>query len=191
MSTAESLCNLALAKLGLRDRVNHLSSPTLPIERHFYTIYPHYRDVELRRYRWVFARKEWTVPQIEGVIADTGLPYSYLVPNDMLAPWRDKNTDWQRIGNELRSGYSGTIKVQGVRRVSEAEFDPLFDEVLACRLALETADYPGVSEAKRADAKDWYKQAVADARQGNAFQRGSDDIQDDDNAFSWLTERAR
>lgn len=188
MSTKEGLCNLALGKLGLKDRIASLSAPTLPLERHFFTIYNHYRDVELSRHRWLFAKQEYVLSQGAAVSPYSDKPYSYDLPDELLKPWRDKLTEWVLNGRTLFSGYATTITLTGTRRVPETMFDPLFDEVFATRLALESMDVPGVSDTKRADSKQWYAVAIADAKASNAIQQEAPDISDDAN-FSWLNDR--
>lgn len=188
MSTPEGLCNLALAKLGLADRISSLAAPRLPLERHFSTIYPHYRDVELRRRRWVFAKMTWTLAQIVQDTTDPDRPFVYNLPDEVINPWRDKDTEWLVVGRQLWSGYPVSLVVTGNKRVDPYLFDPLFDEVLVTRLAIESLDKPGVPDSKRQDAKQWYVAAVNDAAAGNAFLHEPDDIADD-NKFDWLTAR--
>lgn len=186
---AEGLCNLALAKLGLSDRIASLSAPIKPLEKHFSTIYGHYRDVELRKKRWLFAKRVWTLTASGDPTTDADRPYNYEMPAEMVAPWRDKDTEWIVVGRALWSVYTPLI-VAGTQRVSEASFDPLFDEVLAGRLAIESCDLPGVSDGKRADMKDWYRDALQNAGAGNAYLHEADDIADDAK-FDWLTERTQ
>lgn len=187
---AEGLCNLALAKLGLSDRIASLAAPVKPLERHFFTIYGHYRDVELRRKRWLFARHTWQITATADVTSDEERPYSYDMPAEMIAPWRDKTTEWLVVGRRFWSVYGPTLFVTGTERVTEDNFDPLFNEVLAGRLAIESADLPGVSDGKKQDMNAWYRDAVATAGAGNAYLHDADDIADDDQ-FTWLSERAR
>ena len=54
--------------------------------------------------------------------------------------------------------------------IPPADFDPLFVDVLAARLAVDTAEAITQSNSKKAEAKDAYKEAVRDAGRANGFE---------------------
>lgn len=51
------------------------------------------------------------------------------------------------------------------------DFDALFVEALACRLAVELAEEITQSNTKKADAAQQYRAALAEARRANAIER--------------------
>jgi hypothetical protein len=197
----ENLCNLALAKLVQKDRVNTLSAPALPLERHFALIYPHYRDAELSAHPWLFAQARWKLAQLAETLEEAeqacnctcfcpGMIYVYEKPVDMLKPRRDDCSDWIVLGDRLVSSIPGFLWVEGTKRQTEAAFDPLFSDVLVWRLARETADWPGVTEGKRVEMAQGYRDAITQAQRENAFMRPPRSVEGCDDMFSWLSARA-
>jgi len=196
MAVAETLCNLALAKLVHKDRINSLAAPALPLERHFALIYPHYRDAELSRHPWRFANARWELVQREGTVLELchcscpGYSYVYDFPGDMLKPKRNDCSDWIVMGRSIVSMTPDAVIVEGTRRVEEALFDPLFCDVMVWRLARETADWPGVTEGKRVEMARGYDEAVTTAQRENAFLREPQTTEGQDTLFSWIAARA-
>lgn len=201
MAIPENLCNLALAKLVQKDRVNTLSAPVYPLERHFALIYPHYRDAELSAHPWLFAQARWKLAQLAETLEEAeqacnctcscpGMIYVYEKPVDMLKPRRDDCSDWIVLGDRLVSSIPGFLWVEGTKRQTEAAFDPLFSDVLVWRLARETADWPGVTEGKRVEMAQGYRDAITQAQRENAFMRPPRSVEGCDDMFSWLSARA-
>jgi hypothetical protein len=190
MATPEQHCNLALAKLVHKDRINTLAAPTLPLERHFALIYPHYRDVELAKHPWRFAQSRWKLVQTVGELEETDLPYVYDFADDMLTLRREKRSDWLIQGRTIATAEPDFIWVTGTKRVSEAYFDPLFVDVLVHRLALETCDWPGIPEGKRQLMLAGYQEAERVAGKQNAWLVEPHDTEGDDDQFSWIYARA-
>jgi hypothetical protein len=71
----------------------------------------------------------------------------------------------------------------------EEDFDVLFEEVLACKVAYESCEFVTQSNSKKATALQEYKDAVVEAAKANAFVTGAEDIQDNDATFSWVADR--
>lgn len=201
MAIPETLCNLALAKLVQKDRVNTLSAPVYPLERHFALIYPHYRDAELAAHPWLFAQARWKLVQLAETLEQAeqscgcscscpDMIYVYEKPVDMLKPRRDDCSDWVVMGDRLVSSIPSILWIEGTKRQTEAAFDPLFADVMVWRLARETADWPGVTEGKRVEMARGYDDAILRAQRENAFLRPIRSVEGCDDMFSWLSARA-
>ena len=187
MFTDVQIINLGLSKIA-SSRVTRIDPPQTSLERFVANGYTHWKRSELTKRRWVFALEiDYPLAKV-GEVSDTDKPYKYQIPTECLRPIRQKRTEWQQYGRFVRSAYDG-LRVSFVKDVPEAEFDPLFVEVLACRIALESVEHVTQSNTKKADAEALYRQAVADAGQVNAFIRGPEDIGSDDEDFSFITAR--
>lgn len=193
MQTATDIINLGLAALGAQ-RVSQLSPPRTELERFMASSYPAWRDAELARNRWLFAIKRATLTQTDDAPEIAELPYAYLIPNDCLRPLRDDTGRgkalWVREGKYLYSEES-TLVLRYVARVPEADFDPLFVNVLAGRIALMSAEFVTQSNQKKADADALYKGALDAAKVANGFATGSENPYADVDgvAYSWVSSR--
>lgn len=187
MFTDVQVINIGLSKIG-QTPIDRIDPPRSNVERFVAVNYVHWRRTELTKRRWVFALEtEFLLTKV-----DTGRgerPFHYELPTDCLRPIRGKYSDWRQTGRKLASHDDGGIHVEYVKDVPEAEFDPLFVEVLACRVAMECAEYVTQSNTKAEAASTMYMDAVRAAGQVNAFIIGPEDIQEDDNDFPFLTGR--
>lgn len=186
MSNAVTMCNLGLAKLGAQ-RVNDLSPPRAPLEKHCAEGYPYWRKQELMRKRWRFAIERATLALSE-TLTGVDQPYKFAKPTACLRLIRRKSEEWEERGGFVYSAFS-TLTVEYIKDKSEAEFDPLFVDVLACRVALECVEAVTQSNTKAAVLERRYNDALNDAALNNAFVNGPEDIQSGDGAFSWLDAR--
>jgi hypothetical protein len=186
-----SICNLALQKLGAA-RIVSLSDDSRNA-RSCNAAYEQMRDRELRAYRWNF-NKAWSGDLAADATAPTHPDYGYAfpVPTDFLnlrLP-ADNTLDWilARHGGRraVLTNDSGPINVPyGCRITDPTEFDPLFVDALACKLAWHMAEEITQSNQKKADAANEYKMAIAEARRANSFEVLPAAPDDD----SWLSAR--
>lgn len=186
------ICNLAQQKLGASDPIGSIVSPQGTAARAYATLYPHYRDVELRGRRWRFAlAEEHAVPLLAGRTTDDSYPYRYSLPANSLRVIRDKLDRYKQVGQELWSQTgAATLKIDYIRSdVESGYFDPNFVEVLACRLAYERCEKATQSNTKKQELRAMWKEAIAVAGQLNAFITGPETYGEDDGQYSWLTER--
>lgn len=188
--TPESICNLALDKLGA-DPIASISAPTKANERLLARQYPIRRDALLRSHRWLFAkttrRLTPTGSPIENDIDDR--LYRYTMPTDAVRAIRRSGTTWQLRGRELLDPSSTYIDVEFIIQVEPAMFDPLFVEALASKLAEECCEKITMSTDKKQDMKDDFKRAMDMARVTNAYELGPEVVTGGDDAYSWLTSR--
>lgn len=188
MPTAVDICNLSLDMLGAQ-RITTLAAPGNSREKFFALQYPQQRDGMLRRHRWHFAKRTVRLPRT-GDDPIEPKRYSYDLPGDCLfVPPHKSGVDWEVRGRKLVSEVDAPIDVLIIQRVAESEFDALFVEALAARLAFVGCEPLTQSNEKKNFAAEAFKMAMREARQANAFEIGAEDIQDDDAAFSWVMAR--
>lgn len=187
------IVNIGLGKLAA-SRISVLNPPVTPIERFVGELYPELRRRELSLNRWNFALEYRTLTKVGAPAGDAEKPYAYMMPNDAIRPIRTKNTEWDQIGKFLYSAYSENFPaVQFVIDKPEGDFDPLFVDVLACRVAIECAEYTTQSNKKKEAAMIMYDAALDAALRVNAVVKGSEsfnDVEDRENSYSWTNERA-
>lgn len=188
MATKVDICNLALDMLGAQ-RITGIDAPGNSREKFFALQYPQQRDGMLRRHRWHFAKVTVRLPRT-GDNTIEPKRYSYALPgNCLFVPPHKSGVDWKMRGRSLVSEVDAPIDVLIIQRVAESEFDPLFVDALAARLAFVGCEPLTQSNEKKNFAAEAYKMAMREARQANAFELGTEDIQDDDRAFSWISAR--
>lgn len=187
MFTDVEIINLGLSKIA-SSRISRIDPATTSLERYVAAGYEHWKRSELTKRRWVFALvDDYALAQVE-VLEGVEQPYKYSLPTDCLRPVRLKRTEWKQRKRFIYSAYEG-LKISFVENVKEVDFDPMFVEVLACRIALESVEFVTQSNTKKADAEALYTKAVADAGQINAFIIGSEDITEDDDDFPFVHAR--
>jgi hypothetical protein len=186
--TDVQIINNGLSGLG-QSRIRQIAPPITPLEQYCAARYSQQKLSELAKRRWVFAWAfEYVLTLSETLTTGTAKPYKYALPADCARPMRTKYSEWEQRGRFVYSAYS-TLSIDYIRNVTNAEFDPLFNDVLSCRIRMDSAEYVTQSNAKKMTAKEEYKEAVADAAKVNAFIIGPEDIQEDDSDFSWVGAR--
>lgn len=188
--TPESICNLALDKLGA-DPIASISAPVKANERLLARQYPIQRDVLLRSHRWLFAKElRRLTPSGAPLVNDIDdRLYRYVMPTEAVRAIRRSGTTWQIRGRELLDPSDAHIDVEFIMQVEPAKFDPLFTEALASKLAEVICEKVTMSTDKKQDLREDYKRALDDARRTNAFELGPEEVTGGDDAYSWLTSR--
>jgi hypothetical protein len=186
VQTPESICNLALDKLGA-DPIQSLSAPIKPNEKLLARQYTHQRDAELRAHRWLFAlevrRLTPTGTPITNDLDD--VLYRYTMPTNAVRAIRQSGTTWQVRGRELLDPSSTTITVKFVMQTETALFDELFTEALACKLAEVCCEKITRSSDKVEQMRTMYKTAIDTARRINAFEVGPEVFSSSEFEGSW------
>lgn len=142
MATSETeICNLALSRLGQRQRIYGGSTVADECALH----YPLCRDATLRAHPWNFAIRRATLAQ-DATTPNHEFDYRHALPTDCLKVIR---TSWEaegfydteyRIEGRFLLCNEATAKIEYVARITDpAQFDELFTDVLAQRLAAELA----------------------------------------------------
>lgn len=187
MFTKLTVINLGLGKIA-SSQVSRIDPPQSSLERFVAAGYEHWKRSELTKRRWVFAMDDdVALPQV-AFTEGAERPYGYDIPADALRPVRNRTTEWKQRRRRIYSACEG-LKVTLIMNVPEAEFDPLFVEVLACRVALESAEFVTQSNSKVQTAEALYTAAVADAGRANAYVIGPEDYNADDSEFDFLNSR--
>ena len=94
--------------------------------------------------------------------------------------------DWQIEGRKIYTDDSSPLDIRYIFRVTDPnQFDVLFQEALATRIALELVEEITQSNTKKDVLKDDYKLVIADARRLNAIERVAQVSPED----SWITSR--
>lgn len=187
MYTNVQIINLGLTKIGSA-RISRIDPPVSSLERLCAEGYPQWKRSELTKRRWVFATEDYyklaQVDEVSGVER----PYKYALPVDCLRPVRQKRTEWKQRGKFIWSSCQD-LRISYIKNVEEKDLEALFVDVLACRIAVECVEAITQSNTKKADAETLYQQAVNNAGQVNAFVIGPEDIQQDDDDFSFVNSR--
>lgn len=190
MASEVEICNRALQKLGAA-RINALSDTTRNA-RSCNAAYAACRDAELRAHTWNFAiarvqlAADATAPAFGRTNAFT-LPADFLriLPRDPLENLNDR--DWQIEGRKLLTDEDAPFDLRYVKQETDPnQFDALFRESLAARLALELCEEITQSNTKKAELKNDYKLAIAEARRTNAIENVPAVAAED----TWISERA-
>lgn len=194
MFTDVQIINLGLAKIA-SSQISRIDPPQTSLERFVSAGYEHWKRSELAKHKWVFAREdEYPLAKVQDnnstvpLTRRDGRNFKYQLPVHCLRPIRTKRTEWVQRGRFLFS-CQDNLRIEYLRNADETEFDPAFVEVLASRISVETVEYVTQSNTKKADVKTLYDQALAEAKNLNAFTVGPEDVTSDDNDFPFITSR--
>ena len=179
--------NIGLGKIAA-SQLERLDPPRSSVERFVAGSYDHWKRSELSKRRWVCALDDEVVMAQVRYDEGSERPYVYAIPTDALRPVRQSRSEWKQRGRNIYSA-NQELRLQFIMNIDETDFDPMLVEVLACRVALECAEFITQSNTKKADAKTLYDDAVREAAQNNAYIIGPENIGDDDAQFAFLTER--
>lgn len=180
MATSDvSIANLALQKLGA-GRITSLTQD-LKEARSINACYEAIRDKELRAHPWSFAKTRATLaPAADAPPFDYA--YAFPLPTDFLRLLRPNTTDldWsieRQDGVRCILTNDGTaINLRYICKITDpTEFDPMFVDALACKLAWHTCEEITQSNQKKADILAEYKISISEARLANAIEAGPDD----------------
>lgn len=192
MPSKTEIANRALTKIGSARIMSLLddSKPASVLNSMFDMVL----DAELRRYHWRFAIKRDSIPALATEPA-WGYSYAYQLPADFLALVQvndfyvrglKQKAPWSVEGGQILADFSAPLKIRYVSRVTNIELlDPLFIEVLACKLAYESAEMLTQSGQKVQRAERDYSFAVSEAVRQDAIQLPPDELP----WGSWLDSR--
>jgi hypothetical protein len=194
MSNPVVMCNLGIvSKLGA-GAITSLTPPRSTLEKLCAQFYDKWRQQELSKKRWVFATEFLPLAllgTLTGTTTDERLlarPYYFQLPTNVLRPIPQKYQRWARRGDKLYSDEQ-TLTIEAIVDKTEDQFDPLFEDVLAWRIAQELAEPATQSNTKKQLADAGYKEALATAARNNAYQLEPETHDASDESYSWLTAR--
>lgn len=192
MPSDVGIANLALTKLGAT-RILSLGDASAQA-RVMNAIYTSVRDAELRRYRWKFAITRLQLPALVAA-PDWGYQYQYPLPDDFLhlvqvnewyfrgGKWR---APWSVEKNRILTDIQAPLKIRYVARITDAQqFDPLFVQMFACKLAWEACEQITQSSSKKQEVQQEYNFAMKEAYRQDAIENPPDEMP----WGSWLDSR--
>lgn len=171
MADYVTIANLAASKLGEDDRLTAPDENT-HLGRSVAAVWTEIRQAVLREHPWNFALKRWSLPSRVLDPAECIEPwtYAYRIPDGMLrlheiiSPCL-ATEDWQREGRDILSDSEGPLVVRGVRDMPDTwQWDALFVEAFAFRLAFQIADRITGDRERKADAWAGWQQALRKAK---------------------------
>lgn len=178
MASVTDICNRALSKLGA-GRVTSLQDQSTNA-RACNSCYEILRDAELRIHPWNFAIQRFLLPA-SPISPDLGSAFGpqnafplptgalRLLPPDV--PRGLSTRDWKVESNQVITNDQAPLPVRCVMRITDTTvFDPLFIEVLACKMASEMCEQLTQSNTKKQAAEAGYKAAILEAKRANAFE---------------------
>lgn len=183
MAGKVDIANRALTKLGAQ-RILLLTEASNEA-RVMNSMFDSVLDAELRRHRWKFAIKRDSLPALADAPA-WGYSFSYPLPSDYLALVQvndfylrglKQTRPWEIEGGKILTNFQAPLKIRYVSRVADITLaDPLFAEVLACKLAMEACEALTQSPQKRQMAQEEYKFAVTEAVRQDAIESPPDEL---------------
>lgn len=187
MASETSISNRALQKLGAA-RITSLSESSSEA-RACNAVYEILRDAELRAHPWNFATARAQL-SADSIPPAFGKANSFNLPVDCLKVREDDvntlNKDWLIEGRKILTDEGGPLNLRYTKKVEDVSLmDPLFQEVLSCRMAIEMCEELTQSNSKKESLKDDYKNAVREARRSNAIERIAQQPPEDE----WVTVR--
>lgn len=199
MASSVEIANSALTKMG-ETRIMSLTD-NVKAAREINAVFDLRRDALLRAYNWNFAMKRAQLSALSDA-PSWGYTYQYQLPSDCLRIVQVSEfyvipglsdyiagTDsepFRIAGQTIETDFSAPLKVRYIRRVTNSgEFDVLFNEVLACDLAVNTCESITQSSTKKESLKEDRKEALQQAIRANAIELPPQVIQDD----SWIMSR--
>jgi hypothetical protein len=188
MATSKvAIANLALQKLG-SGSISALDQNN-PDARAMNTAFDLVLGAELRRYDWVFAIKRASLPA-DGDDTLWGGWNRFNLPADCIRLLRDDETgqavDWKLEGEFVVTADAAPLNIRYVARIEDPnEYDALFIEAFACKLAMQTCEKITGSTSKKESVKEDYKDAIAEARRVGAIEKSAQEFPED----SWVNAR--
>jgi len=185
--------NRALTKLG-EARITTFDETSKAAET-LKSMFDIVADAELRANVWNFAKARALLPALS-TAPEFGYARAFQLPTDWLRtlqvgqfpvyPRPDSRGLFSIEGRQILTDLGAPLALRYIARPeSTLQYDALFIEVLACRLAAECAE-PICQSTTKAQAK-WqeYASAVQVAKRANAIERPSQAIADD----TWMESR--
>ena len=170
------VANLALQKLGAAEIVS-MDEDTRE-RRAISRCYTMLRDRELRAHNWNFSiRRKVLAPSSVAPLFE--FAKAFPLPSDCLRPLPpSRDVDWTIEYHEgskhILTNEGTVIYLRYVSRVTdETQFDPLFADMLACKIAWHCCEELTQSNQKKADIEREYDKAKADAKRMNAFEQAT------------------
>lgn len=198
MKSQIAICNHALTKIG-EQRIISLGDDN-KAARALTSAWDICLNSELRAHNWRFAITRTRLAALS-TAPDWGFQYQYQLPSDNLrliqvndyiidvnaGYYNQRDTSmYQLESNKILTDLAAPLKIRYVRQVVDTtEFDALFDDVLACKLAMQICEEITDSGSLKQAISEEYKQALRNALKANAMEITAFAINDS----NWINDR--
>jgi len=198
MTSQVDIANRALTKLGA-SRIISFGDDNKQ-SRAILSMFDIVRDAELRSHIWSFSVKRDSLPALTSTPA-WGFSYEYQLSSDSLRllmvndiyngpsmeDYRNQPVaDYSLEGNKILTNFAAPLKVRYISRVTDTtQWDSMFVEAFACRLAMELAEDLTQSNTKREMAQNEYMAALRGAIRASSVEQPAQALPDN----SWLLSR--
>lgn len=195
MASQTEICNRAVTKLGAA-RITSITENSKSA-RVMNALWDTVRQSTLRGAIWRFATTRTSLPAVSPAPA-WGYNNAFQLPSDFLrlvqvndtfavpalTDYRDQDDSAYVLeGSQILTIYNAPLKIRYIRDVTDTgQFDALYVEALASKLAYEACEEITQSASKKQAAAEDYKQALRDAIKTGAVERAPQGIPDD----SWM-----
>lgn len=198
MASQVDIANRALTKLGAA-RIISFGDDNKQA-RAVASMFDIVRDAELRSHIWSFTVRRTALAALVST-PDWGFQFEYQLPSDCLrilmvndvyggpdmSDYRNAPTaDYSLEGNKILTDIGSPLKLRYISRVQDTtQWDSMFVEAMACRLAMEMAEDLTQSNAKRELAQAEYTAMLRSAIRASSIEQPAQDMPDN----SWLMSR--
>lgn len=188
MASETDVINAALVKIGEKRITSQgYASPTNERERIASEHYERLRDAELRKNRWNFSIKWASLSEDATEPDNPNYETRFALPADCLRLLEvDETKDYKVESGYIVCNVDDEINVRYVRRVTVVnDFDAIFYDALACRVAVEFCDRLTGKRSKRQDVIGEYTAFMGQAANADAIESPLEEFPEDD----WITAR--
>lgn len=185
MTSKTQIANRALSKLG-EPRISNIDTVDTKAANTMRFMYDEVRDALLTSYPWNFAMKRVQLAK-DATAPSWGYSNRFRVPSDFLSLYKIKNDPDYRIERKyILTDEGAPLKILYIARIENSgEFDPLFVEAFASRLAYEGCEQITQSNTKKQLLGQEFREMIKEAYASDAIQDPPQRIQDD----TWLLAR--
>jgi hypothetical protein len=185
MISVTSICNLALQKLGVNDNIIDLSAAVVAKQRAAIecdTAYHPMRRAVLRENRWNFnSTRAILAPSATAPVF--GYNYAYPLPADYMRVYEcvTSRMPWKVERKSILTDYGSSLQViYGADIEDPTEFDALFVDLLALRIAIQISPRLSQSKTTKDELIQEYKDLRSIAFQVDSMEGYGEEIEEDD-----------
>ena len=190
MISVTSICNLTSQKLGINDNIIDLSAAVVAKQRvaiEFNDAYHPMRRAVLRENRWNFnTTRIILAPSATAPVF--GYNYAYPLPADYMRVYEcvTNRMPWKVERKSILTDYGDSLQVvYGADIEDPTEFDALFVDLLALRIAIQISPRLSQSKATKDELIQEYKDLRSVAFQVDSMEGYGEEIEEDD----WILAR--
>ena len=190
MASKTEIANRGLSKLG-HGRVSNIETDNTKAAKVMNEMWDIVRNSLLTSYPWNFAIVRSSLAK-DAEAPAWGYANQYTPPSDFLALLEIKNDPDYRVeadsvnGLKIVTDAGAPLKIRYIRLVENTgEYDPLFADALAAKLAVEACEILTQSNKKKEILIQEYRAALDAAYKSDAIQDPSQNLRDDE----WLVAR--